>query len=444
MNTVDTARAGKMFGRLRARLPKGEFGRNVLVMFGGTTLAQIISILSAPILTRLYSPAAFGMYALFLAITTMMINIASAKYEMAIILPEKDEDGIGLLALSCLLALGLSLLLMVVVVGFGGQIAKLLGNPAIAPWLYFVPIMVFLGGTYNALNYWNNRRKQYKRLAANRVLRTASGSAANLGMGLKNVEGGLILGAIAGQAITTFMFSWRVWREDKALLLTTTWRSTRQNAIRYKNFPKFLVPSGLVESAASQLPAILISSFFGIATLGFFSLALRMVGLPMGLIAESIRDVFRQKASEDYAKHGNCTTIFNQTFRRLLILSVLPFGAIIFFGPLLFQFVFGPQWRVAGEFSQIMAVTFFLRFVSSPLSSMFYIAEKQKWDLVIQSTLFVIIVVSLVGLSRLGAGAKMAVAAYSAIYSVKYLLELYLSYRFSQGHAGPGFEQASQ
>ncbi len=427
--------AGRLLHTLKSKLPQGDFGRNVLVLFSGTTLAQLIGLLVSPILTRLYTPEIFGVYALFLAITTILVNVSSAKYEMAIILPERDEDGFSLLVLSCIFVLILTLLAVGCVVGLNTQITRWLGNAAIGPWLYAVPVMVFLNGTYTALNYWNNRRQNFKRLATNRVLRSSLTAGTNVGLGLAGISGGLITGAIAGQAITTGLFVWQISKEERQLASLTTWRAIKQQAARYKNFPRFLIASGFVESAAGQFPSILISSLFGIATLGFFSQAMRMIGLPMNLMAESIRDVFKQAASKDYNQYGNCVAVFRKTFKRLLLLAVIPCAVILTFGPFLFGFVFGEQWRVAGEYAQIMTIMFFLRFVSSPLSSTFYIAEKQKWDLIIQTTLFITIIGSLLGVAALHLGSKAAVAMYASVYSVKYLLELYLSYRFSQGPA---------
>lgn len=46
---------------------------------------------------------------------------------------------------------------------------------------------------------------------------------------------------------------------------------------------------------------------------------------------------------------------------------VLP---LLFFGEELFSLVFGEKWRIAGRFAQIMCISFALRFIVSPLSSL--------------------------------------------------------------------------
>ena len=48
---------------LRRLLPKNAFARGVSVLVGGTAGAQLLTILAAPLLTRLYGPEDFGLVA---------------------------------------------------------------------------------------------------------------------------------------------------------------------------------------------------------------------------------------------------------------------------------------------------------------------------------------------------------------------------------------------
>jgi O-antigen/teichoic acid export membrane protein len=426
-------RDGPIVRRLAALLPRGEFGRNVLVVLSGTTAAQAISILVSPILTRLYSPSDFGVYALFLSLATFVTSIAAGKYEMAIVVPEKDEDGINLVAVACVVVSMVSAICLLLLMLFRTEIARLLGSLDIADWLYLVPGMVWLSGVYNALNYWNNRKKRYQQLATNRMTRATLSAGVNVGLGAMHTgAGGLIGGLVVGQAYATGLFGRQVWKSDQGIRGAISLSAVQRQARRYSDFPKFLIPSGLVESGLNLFPLTFFSSYFGVAILGFFSLAVRIVSLPLALISQSIGDVFRQRAGEEYARTGNCRTLFLRVFKRLFLLSFVPFGIILVLGPTLFAWVFGEQWRVAGEYCQIMTVMFWLRFISSPLSSMFYIAEKQKWDLIIQTVTFIAMVGGLIGLTYGANEPKFAVVIYSGIYTVKYLIELFLSYRFSQ------------
>ncbi|MEA3314866.1 MAG: oligosaccharide flippase family protein, partial [Campylobacterota bacterium] len=152
--------------------PKSEFSRNVLTLMTGTTIAQAIPIAISPILTRIYTPEDFGVFALFIAITAIFGSIANGRYELAIMLPKKDEDAINIFALGFIITSIISLALLVLVVLFNDYFTKLLNNDEISVWLYFVPIAVFFTGLWNILNYFNNRKKQYKDIAKATIIKS--------------------------------------------------------------------------------------------------------------------------------------------------------------------------------------------------------------------------------------------------------------------------------
>ena len=135
-------------------LPKSEFGRNVLTLMTGTTIAQAIPIAISPILTRIYTPEDFGLFAFYASIASIISVVATGRYELAIMLPKKDDDAINIVVLSILISFLVSLLSLIIVLVFNTQITNLLGNPEIANWLYFIPLTVLFTGIYQSFNYW--------------------------------------------------------------------------------------------------------------------------------------------------------------------------------------------------------------------------------------------------------------------------------------------------
>ena len=126
--------------------PKSEFSRNVLTLMTGTTIAQAIPIAISPILTRIYTPEDFGVVALFMAIVMIFGSIISARYEFAIMLPEKEVDAINLVALSILIMIIISFTLFMIIIFNIDLFTKLLKNNELRLWLYFIPLIVFFWG----------------------------------------------------------------------------------------------------------------------------------------------------------------------------------------------------------------------------------------------------------------------------------------------------------
>ena len=143
------------FNQVVGKLLKSEFNRNVLTLMTGTTIAQAIPIAITPILTRIYTPEDFGVFALFMAIASIFGTIVNGRYELAIMLPRKNEDAINIFALGFIIAFVISLILLILVLVFNNYFVNLLGNKEIGVWLFFMPITVFLVGLWKLLNCFN-------------------------------------------------------------------------------------------------------------------------------------------------------------------------------------------------------------------------------------------------------------------------------------------------
>jgi len=416
-----------------------RFARNVLVLMTGTAAAQVIGIAISPLLSRLYTPAEYGVYGVFIAVTTLLSTVSGGRYEMAVVLPKRDSDSLSVVALTILVAALVSACLLVVFLAGSDTIASLLKSPSLAPWLAAAPGLVFLTVSGVALRYWFNRRGLYKRMAMNGLWRTVIAGTLNIGFGVLAMgEAGLIYGLILGQAFTVGIFGWQLWKEDAHLLPLVTESSLHENARTYSGFPKFSVLSGLVEALASQLPTLVFAMLFNPATVGLFAFATRTVNMPLGIVSSAIGDVFRQQASAQYAETGECRTVFLRCAKRLFALSIVPFVGLFLLAPALFGFVFGSQWAEAGRFVQLMACMCLVRFVVSPLSVMFYIAGKQNADLMLQSALLVALGLALWFLGRRGASAQTGIMAYAGVYTGKYIVEFLLSLRFATANRRGG------
>ena len=101
---------GKVNTVLQSLLPQGSFARGAIVLSSGSAGAQLLLVLAAPILTRLYTPEDFGLLAIYTSLLALAGVISSLRYELAIPLPKEDEEAantavlcLGLIAISALL-----------------------------------------------------------------------------------------------------------------------------------------------------------------------------------------------------------------------------------------------------------------------------------------------------------------------------------------------------
>ena len=185
---------------IKKLFPKSDFSKNVLTLLTGTSIAQAIPIAISPVLTRIYTPNDFGIYALYMSLASILSVISTGRYELSLLLPKKDEDAFSLLSLSLFLSFLFSIFISIIFYFFNVQIVLILGNPNIERWLYFIPISIFFTGLFQTLTYWSNRNKQYKTIAKGRVSQSSGTAISNLILSLNNSNGkGLIIGGIIGR-----------------------------------------------------------------------------------------------------------------------------------------------------------------------------------------------------------------------------------------------------
>ena len=409
--------------------PKSEFSRNVLTLMTGTTIAQAIPIAISPILTRIYTPEDFGVFALFVAVGSIVGSLANGRYELAIMLPRKDEDAINIAALGLIISICMTLVFLVLVAFFNEQIAELIGNKEIAFWLYFMPISVFFAGLWNVLNYFNNRRKNYKDISNAIIIKSIIAAMIQLGVGFtRDGAEGLISGHLISQFFANTKLALNI-TKDKILLSRISKAKMIALAKRYKNFPKFSMWAGLVNILSYHLANILISTFYSVGTLGFYSLVHRVLGIPASLIGASISQVFFQQAMLEKQQTGKVIITFNSTVKKLVIVGLPLFGILFLVVEDLFAFVFGEQWRIAGVYAKILIPFFFVSFISGTVSAILSIFQKLKSELYINISL----IVTLTMLMALINDFELFLYAFTAVNSILYLIFLTYYYSLSKG-----------
>ncbi len=401
----------------------GRFARSVLTLVTGTTISQVLPVLIAPFLTRMYAPDAFGMFSVYAAWCLIIGAGATGRYELAIMLPEKDEEAINLAVLSGLIALIVSAACFACIILSGPVLHKLFGMGPAPVWLYLVPMTAAIASLRTAATYWLNRRREFRAIAANRVGQSGTSACAQLGFAfLPWGGGGLIAGNILGNAASTFSLCRRIWKEEKGKKYPVCRASLLKAAGRYRKFPQFSVAGGLLNTISLQMPAILLAWLYSPVVLGYYAIVDRILCLPTTLISTAIADVFRQRASDEYRRNKGCRRLLLRSTLSLLLFGLPPFCLIAAFGPAAFALVFGEAWRDAGVYARLLAVMFLFRFAFAPMSgTVIQITERLEIDTIWQSVLLVLSFLSIFVGYYYFHSVYASLTLYAAVYAAMYL-----------------------
>ena len=368
------------------------FSVNILKLVTGSIFAQGLGVLVAPIVTRLFAPEAFGVAALFASISGIIGVVACLRYELSIMLPKTDEEAVNLLGVSLFFVLIITGASAFVIFYAGDVIVNLLNSPGLKRYLWLIPISVFVSGIFLPLNYWTSRTKHFGRLSIARVVSASTVQTTKLGLGFAGfISGGvLICTAILGQIASTVVLVGQIWRDDRHLfMMSIRWKKMVAGMKRHKNFPLYNSWSAILNSASHKLPVLFLAFYFSPEVVGFYALGITVLSMPMNMVGGAVAQVFFQKASEVRNHTGDLSHVVEEVFKRLVSLGIFPALLLALIGKDLFAVVFGARWAEAGMYMQILGLCIFFQSISSPISALFAVLEKQHYALFFNILLFV-------------------------------------------------------
>ena len=353
--------------------------RDVTVLTLGTGLAQLINIGSAPLLSRLYSPKDFGILAIFLAIVGISSTLVTLRYETAILIPKSSSESANIVITSILLALSISGLLILMSVIFNDRILQMLGVVKIKEWIHVVFVVSGLTAITVTIQNWLNREKRYVAIVIIRIAQSTFTVVFAITFYYLNQED---LGLIGSQNLSLiltftiascFIFNLKRKFDLKKIPLVL---------YDYRNAPKFLLPTAILDVISLQLPILMMANLFGEEMGGQFSMSWRVLAIPLSLVGMSVGQVFLQRFSLLKDDPKSAKDLLQKTWILLFIVGTVPTLTIFSGGKEIFQLIFGEEWLTAGVIASILSPMALIIFVSSPTSGAYIILGMQKYSLI--------------------------------------------------------------
>lgn len=356
---------------------QGLLLRQIVTILSGTASAQLLTVASMVPLARLYSPQDFGLFAIIQSVVGMGTALGALRYDMAIVLPKTDLIARVLHKLASRSILIFSMLLSVVLLAASPLTSRVYNNDSFSIWLIASALATYLVAQVVNVQFWLNRRQNYRAIAGNRLIQAVSVAVFQIGFAF--VIGGfqgLIAGLIAGQTITLIL----VYRRTPELRgrLPENSPTKWQVAKRYRKMPLINGPNALLDALKTAGINVLIGNI-AVSGLGQFSLAYQMTKAPVSLLNGAVAQVLLQRLAS--TEPGGMAKLLLASFVRIFLFAAPVFSVFYFIAPGLFPFVFGEQWADTGRIAQALVPWLFMLTFTSPLSSIFVVAGKQEWAL---------------------------------------------------------------
>ncbi len=377
-----------------------------MTLLAGGVVAQALPLLLGPLLTRLYTPAEFGLYHLLAAVAANLAVVGCLRYEFALPLVRDEAEANALDALCRWILLAVSMLATLA----GAIWSWVLG----ALWPLWLPVTVASLGYVSLVTLWATRAGRFAPLAASRVVQhggsaALQAAAGGAGAGLSGLLGPPVVAALAAVLLLRARAP-RWWSVPREALFTM--------ARRHRDFPLLNTPHAFAGALQDTLAVALIAAWQGPAAAGLWGVALRYLKAPAGLVGGAVSQALYPALAAAAGATQEGRTAVRQTMLVLTLLA-LPLVLLLWvFGPWAFEAAFGSPWRGAGELARALSLYIGMHFIASPLSVASMAWGIQAWALklaLVGQALFLIALVA--GLAAGGLiGAGWAVSAAMVFY----------------------------
>lgn len=345
--------------------------RSISLIAAGNLAGQVIVVGSAPLLSRLYAPADFGVFATIVAAATLGAVLTPLSLHQAIHVPTDPAVVARLVRASLRLALGGAALCLV-------PALVLVQTTKVSTWS-LAPVTLAAAACADILTYWATREGLFRVLVQARLAGAILGVAGMVLLSRWHAMG-LLAGHTLGACASALWLAWRF----RNLAPTTGPVAVTTLLREYRYFPLWRLPATLLNTAVVQMPLWMFTQVFGPAIVGQFSMTQRVFNAPVTLLGSAIGDVFQREAGQALRTRRECRAEFGRFGLLLLGIGAVIAGMVGLFGPVLFAWVFGEPWREAGELARWLAPLFVLRFVFSPLSALLILGARPGLDLLLQ------------------------------------------------------------
>lgn len=393
----------KIFSQIQENLLQlitSKFSRQVATLATGTSIAQIITIATSPIITRLFSPESLGVSALFISIIGPLAIISTLSYPIAIVLPRNQSQAVKLILLSIYLAVVFTFALIILWLISEQKISEIFDTNSIQSYAYLAPLAILGTSISGIITQWLIRNKSFLLISKIAIITAIITSAIKIIVGYYYPDPiVLIYSAIIGYYISLFYIKFiqpDEFIEIKFFNFSKKHFLQLYNiSIKYLDFLIYRTPQTLLNYMNHSISIFMLTLLFGLESAGYYSLAFAVLSVPITVISGSVYQAIYPKINSVFLDGQSIYPYLIKSILWLSVFGLLPTVTLIFFGKEIFTFIFGDEWEKTGIYVQFMSVALFFYYIGRPIFAAIPVLKLQRdllfWevcDLILRSLIF--------------------------------------------------------
>ncbi|WP_158589527.1 oligosaccharide flippase family protein [Butyrivibrio sp. CB08] len=368
-----------MKDRVKAFLNRHPFFKNIAVLISGNVIGYGIYMVFLPVLSRIFGPVQMGEYDLILSSGRFVLDFISLGLIMAVMLPKEDDNAKDICQI--VLFLNVGFLLVFISILFAIRNVYHLFDTSIPYGLSVILLALYLFAfNLQALFYsYTNRSKKYRVLFWNPIVQNVANVGISITLGIMGFgTTGYLMGTVAAYIICTIHMRFFV-QPFHTKISIKKWKKRLRE---YKDIPLVQLPANVISQIGTEIPTQYLGRVFGSGLLGGYTMANRILSIPVSLLATPINRVVYQTMAAKRNSNEDVGDFCFGVVEKNIKLAILPVGVLIVFSRPLIPWVLGKEWVVAGDYIAILGVMFLLKFCSACVSGTFVVMGRQKLSLV--------------------------------------------------------------
>ena len=414
-----------------SRATSGLLRATFTLLMGGA-LAQLVPLLLGPVLARLFTPQAFGVFTTFSTVAATVAVVACGRYEFALPMARDEDEAAVLLALC--VRIGLLVLVLSV------PLAALLNMTGHLPLPWLLPLAVAAAGALQLLIMWSNRAQRFRALAISRVLQYGGAALLQVALGVAlwgaarqpagaEAAWALVIAPVISGVLAALVLvqpapagGWRALLPARAH--PGMQQAMRQVAVKFRDFPLLNTPHAFLGALQDALAVAMLVAFSGHAAAGFWGLGLRYLKAPATLVGSAVSQALYPRL--EGAQPADAQRAVRQIMALLGVVALGLMLVLMVAGPWLFRLVFGAAWQEAGELARALAPYIAVHFVAAPLAVVTMAWKAQRWALLLSIVGQIVFLIALMLGLKFGGliGGGWAVSGAMSVYFLYFFYKL--------------------
>lgn len=356
-------------------LKKSEFVKNIFTLMSGNIIGYAVNLVLLPVISRVYTTSELGGYDLIISSANIFLTVLQLSLMFVIMIPKEDETA-NIISKIILGFTVVGSLVSILVLWWIQSKFMLFKTDLSYAWNLVLFASYLILYNLQAICYsYSNRKKLYSVLFWNPIITAVVNGGLSVTMG---IIGAGTVGYMVATLFSYIVAVFHMCRYIHPFRGHYKLSDYKRILCEYKSYPLVQMPASIVSSVALQMPAQFLGRMFSTAVLGGYSMACKILSVPVSLLATPVNRVYYRTLVEKLEKAEHAGEFAFLMLKKTIQFAMIPIGVLMIFGDLLTSFILGKEWEVTGVYILILGIVFLLKYCSSCMSGTFVATHDHK------------------------------------------------------------------